>query len=521
MTVGMWWMASARNNNRLTKNIAANLSRLGAGWLVLLLMPPILVRSLDSSSYATWMLILQLGAYATLFEAALQMATARFVAYAEGLNDRKLMGDMIGSSAVLLTAMGSLVLLAITITCWKLGTFFPSIPKGILPQAQPALMITAASLAVCLPCSALAGMYIGLQRNEVPALVGGAARLFGAAGATWSAKHQQGLIAMALWTAAGTLLQPMLYLLIPGRSEWRPFLKLAHIGKKSIIEFGRFCSATLVSQFGTLLISGLDLPIVAAFDFPSLAYYSVAATFSNMLVVPYGAIVSTIMPLAAGIVGEDAKERRGAALIRSSHIANALLCLMAMPIMLGMHSFLSLWVGRNYANHALTIGLVLVGAQTVRLVLVPYALLGFSAGQQSRMLVSPCAEGLVNLLLSLVLVRWMGAMGVAIGTLFGAVVGIAIHFTVSMPRTDSIVFSRSKLMRQTILSPAFYTLPIAAAAFLILRFTSSNAQEYLLLAIAEIGLGCAFWRFYLAPEERSSVRALVGRRIMLKETAEA
>jgi O-antigen/teichoic acid export membrane protein len=464
---------------------------------------------MDSSSYATWMLILQLGAYATLFEAAIQMATARFVAYAEVLGDRRLLGNMVTSSAVLLTAMGTLVLLAITVACWKLGTFFPSIPSAILPQAQHALMITAASLAVCLPCSALAGMYIGLQRNEVPAAIGGTARLVGAAGATWAAKHHQGLIVMAVWAAAGTLLQPMLYLLVPSRSKWRPFLKLAHIGKKSIIEFGRFCSATLASQFGTLLISGLDLPIVAAFDFPSLAYYSVATTFSNMLVVPYGAIVSTIMPLAAGIVGEDEEQRRGAALIRSSHLANALLCLMAMPVMLGMHNFLSLWVGRDYASHALSIGLILVGAQTIRLTLVPYALLGFSAGQQSRMLVSPFAEGVVNLLLSLILVRWMGAIGVAVGTLCGAIVGIAVHFTVSMPRTDSILFSRSGLMLQTILSPALYTLPIAGAAFLLLRFASTTAQEYLPLAIAEVALGSAFWLFYLAPDERSSVRALL------------
>ena len=513
-------MSSVQSDSRLIKNVAANLSRLGAGWLVVLLMPPILVRSLDPSSYATWMLILQFGAYATLFEGALQMATARFVAYADGLGDPHLMRKMVSNSALLLTAFGVFVLLAIAIASWKLGTFFPSIPMAILPQARPALVITAAALAVCLPCSALAGTYIGLQRNEVPAVVSGVSRLFGAAGATWAAKHHQGLISMALWTAAGTLLQPLLYLITPSRSEWRPLLKLAHIGKDSLFEFGKFCSATLVTQFGALLITGLDLPIVASFDFPSLAYYSIATTFSNVLVVPYGAIVSTIMPLAAGIVGEDSDERRGAALIRATHLANALLCLMTMPIMLGMHSFLRLWVGRDYASHALTTSLVLVGAQTIRLTLMTYALVGFSAGQQSRMLVSPFVEGFVNLALSLVLIRYMGAIGVALGTLCGAVVGIVIHFGVSMPRTDAVRFSRSRLFLQTILSPVIYTLPIAAAAFLCLRFMPTAIQQGLLLGGAEITLAAAFWLLYLEPEERSSLRRLIRRKLPLQEVTE-
>ena len=188
--------------------------------------------------------------------------------------------------------------------------------------------------------------------------------------------------------------------------------------------------------------------------------------------------------------------------------------------MLGMRSFLGLWVGRDYASHALATGLVLVGAQTIRLTLMPYALVGFSAGQQNRMLVSPFAEGLVNLVVSLVLIRWIGAIGVAMGTLCGAVVGIVIHFGVSMPRTDAVRFSRSRLFLQTILSPALYTLPIAGVAFLLLRFTSTAKLQALLLGAAEIILAGAFWILYLDPKERSSLRGLVRKKLVLQEVKE-
>ena len=505
-------MKSMRDGSALTKNAAANLSRLAASWLVVLLMPPILVRSLDPHVYSAWMLILQLGAYTTLFESALQMATGRFVAQCDSLDDHRRMGNMVSSSAFLLALMGTGFLCLIALAASQLNKLFPSIPHEILQQSRVALLITATSLAICLPCSAFAGMYVGLQRNEVPALIGGGSRIFGAVGATWAARHHQGLVAMAIWTAVGTMLQPLLYLFADRGYTWRPLLKRAHLSKDSLIEFGRFSAATIVSQFSTLLITGLDLPIVAAFDFESTSYYSVAVTLSNMLVVPYAAIVSTIMPLTAGVMGEDAELRRGEMMFRTTRFATPLLCLITLPLMLGMRSFLTLWVGRGYADHALLIGLVLVGAQFIRLTLLPYAIVGFSAGQQHRMLVSPVAEGVLNLLSSLLLVHLFGGLGVAFGTLCGAILGVSLHFGVSMPRTDAVRFSRSQLFLQGILGPVVYALPLPAVFFLVEPFCFGTIAQGMLLLALEVALACFLWFLHFTPSERSLVRSLLARR---------
>ena len=496
----------------LLKNAAANLSRLATGWLAVLIMPPILVRTLAASTYATWMLILQIAAYSTIFESALQMATARFVAQADGLGDRRAMGKMVSTSALLLTGIGTFVLVAVGVIAWNFGRFFSAVPAAILPQTQWALVITTASLAICLPCSALTGAFIGWQRNEVPALINGSARLFGVCGATWAAVHHHGLVAMALWMAAGTFLQPILYLLAPHRLAWRPMLRIAHLDRQSFVEFGRFCSASIVTQFSTLLVTGMDLPLVAVFDFKSVAYYSVAATFSNALVVPHGAIVSTVMPVMAAVVGEDSEQRLGQILLRTTRIANALLYSMAFPLVFGMRSLLALWVGHDYAGHALMIGLALVIAQCIRLTLLPYALVGFSAGQQGRMLASPFAEGLGNLAVSLLLVRSMGGLGVAVGTVCGALLGVLLHFTVSMPRTDAVRFSKSKLLFSGIVLPAIYLVPIAAAFTVLVRLLPGAIDRSVILFLSEIALLCSFWFSYFTAQERTSMRGLLHRK---------
>lgn len=128
------------------------------------------------------------------------------------------------------------------------------------------------SLALSLPFSTLAGVFLGLQMNQVNALAGSAGKIAGAAGAAWAAYHHQGLFAMALWIGLGNLLQALIYLLAWRRFSAAGFLRRAHITRNAIREFINFCYAMFATQLGGILIAGLDMPVVAAFDFHSAAY---------------------------------------------------------------------------------------------------------------------------------------------------------------------------------------------------------------------------------------------------------
>ena len=69
------------------------------------------------------------------------------------------------------------------------------------------------------------------------------------------------------------------------------------------------------------------------------------------------------------------------------------------------------------------------------------------------MLISPLGEGVVNLVCSLIGARYLGAVGVALGTLIGAVAGVLLHFLNSMPRTDRLKFNRGEFATGGILRP--------------------------------------------------------------------
>lgn len=495
---------------RLARNAIANMLRLGASWLAILIVPPILVRSLTHPEYAAWMLVIEITAYSTVFNTSLQMSVSRFVARAFWAKDWTALGETLSSITLLFAAAAVGVLALVAVVAFELGRIFHSIPPSLLEESQGALLIVGGALALVFPAISMAGLSLGIEKNKINALAGAVSRLVGAAGVIWAALHHQGLVRMALWMAVGTLLQPLIFWIAILRQGLGSFFSARLIRMRRAWEFSRFCSAALASQAGMILITGLDIPIVAAWDFSNTGYYAVAALVGNMLSVPYGAVVSTLIPLLSSRTASESSETMGRILIRTLRIANALLLWIAIPLMIGMPLLLRLWVGPDYAAHALVLGEILVAAQLVRLSIVPYAMTGFTAGEQARMLVSPGVEAIVNVVLSILLVQRMGATGVALGTLIGAFVGIALHFWNSMAHTKSMSFRKTELLSRGMLAPLAWALPIAAISVTLFAFAASTGLKFLLLAACAAILPLVFWKTILGAEDRSLIQHASG-----------
>lgn len=79
---------------------------MGSSWLVVLFLPPLLVRVLDKPTFATWVLILQIGAYVGVFDGGIQSAIGRFVACADGLQDNRYMGQTLSSAGLIMLIAG-------------------------------------------------------------------------------------------------------------------------------------------------------------------------------------------------------------------------------------------------------------------------------------------------------------------------------------------------------------------------------------------------------------------------------
>ena len=134
--------------------------------------------------------------------------------------------------------------------------------------------------------------------------------------------------------------------------------------------------------------------------------------------------------------------------------------------------------------------------------------MGFAAGQQQRMLISPLGEETVNLGRSIAGAIWLGAIGVALKTLIAAIAGVLLHFVNSMPRTDSMGFSRRRLLHEGILRPVaccFFSMFLMAAA---LGLITNGILLFASLAASECFAVRLMWRWNFGDEERSEPRQL-------------
>ncbi len=467
----------------IAKNTVANLVQPGVSWLVVLFLPPLLVRVLDRPTYATWMLLLQITAYVSIVDMSFTGVTIHFMGRARGLRDDKYLLQRLESIFVLLVLVGAVAIVAIVFAYWTFAGIFHEIPRAIAFDARNALALLGISLALTLPLSIYAGTFMGRQKNEVVAASAISGKVVMALGVAWAAFNHQGLVAMAAWAAAGNIVSKLFCFCAWKILHNPPVVRFYRVSREALREVGAFWSAMLVVQLCGILVTGLDLPIVAAFTFKSAAFYAIAATVSNILIVPQSAVFSALLPVTSQLGARSTPEQMGEMVVNLTRFNVALQLALAVPILFGMPAFLHLWVGAEYARRSLPYAVVLVVAQCLRFTLGSYALVGFSAGQQHKMLASPIAEGVSNVIASLILVQFMGAMGVAVGTLLGAAVAVAVHLTVSVRKTSAVRLNRSLLFRSGILRPLACAAPAIVFMGAVDWLTPNRAVRWPLLLV--------------------------------------
>ena len=338
------------NRMRLLKNAIANLGRGGLTGLVALVLPPVLVRHMTPAAYAVWVLILQACAYVGYFDFGLQTAVGRYIAFAAEKQDIA-QRDSVFSTAfagLAVCALLSIVLLlaAAAIAPW----IFPAIPANLITQMRWALLIVGTATAVGLPASAWNGVFIGLQRNELPAMTVGGARLMSAIALLLVVLAGGSVLTMAIVMALSLLVSYAAQYLLLRRLVPDIRFRADLAQRSTAAELSRYCSGLVVMSFSMLLVTGLDLVLVARFDFAAVTPYSVAAGLITFVGGAVYAVINVIMPHAAGLHAKGDAAGLGRLVINSTRLSVLLLVFICMPAVIYAGPILKLWIGQRYVQ---------------------------------------------------------------------------------------------------------------------------------------------------------------------------
>jgi O-antigen/teichoic acid export membrane protein len=263
---------------------------------------------------------------------------------------------------------------------------------------------------------------------------------------------------------------------------------------------------------GLLLVTGLDLTIVGMYRFNEVGYYAVAATVVTFLAGLFGAIFGAMGSTAAVIHARGDRAGLGRLVIVATRLGMILLLVTGLPLILFAHGLLRLWVGPLYASHATILLQILVAANVVRICATPYVLAMIGSGEQRRVILVPLLEGGVNLVCSVILAHFIGAVGVALGTLVGAIIGLTGNLSYNMPRTLEIQLSIREYVWDSLLRPLLCVVPIVLVA-IIWQVLPAGLPQNAVASAACFSSFVLFWRIAVKPAERNRVTQAIRTRL--------
>jgi len=496
---------SASPASVFSTNVTASLARVAAVSLVALVLPAYLTHRLPVTTYAAWILILQLGAYVSYLDLGIQTGVSKFVAEYDARGDDEGAGRHASAGFTLMLLAGILGAGLTLILAWQVPRLFSTMPANLYHDVRVSLILVGSSLSFGLVCAVYSAVFLGLQRYWIPMTISIVNRASFAAIVIAVVALHGNLIAMGLAVAAVNVVTGLLQVY-----AWRSKASRIHLSP-GLVEYrvlktvARFCGLQSIWTVGMLCVTGLDVTIVGHYDYMQTAYYSIATLPTTFVLLIMASMLSPLMPASSALSTKRSAREMGELLARITRYATVVLLLTGLPLMVVGFPVLRLWVGAEYAIHTLPYLRILILANIIRNLCGPYATMICATGRQGAATATAVSEAVVNLGSSVFLASRYGAIGVALGTLLGSFVSVSLHFAITMYLTrHTLAISRSRLFLEGLLHPSVIAIPSLLLCPLWWSSGHTSLSEPLQIIWGASTLLLA-WLGALSPEDRNGL----------------
>jgi O-antigen/teichoic acid export membrane protein len=445
----------------ILRNIVSNWLGYIVSILVAFFLAPVVVHRLGNTGYGIWTLILSLTGYFGLLDFGIRSTVGRFVARYVSLSDTENVNRTVNTAIAMLACGGLLGLLATVGLSFFLGSF--KVEPQLQAAARAALLMAGLNVSLALPLGVFSGVLIALERYDIVSRITIAGTLVQAALVVTLLKTGHGVVALA---AIALLINTSQYcaMAIWAKALFPPL----KVGRR-FVDFGNckelfgFSIFRFIAIIANQLIFYTDTVVIGAFlGTGAITYYAIAGSL-----IEYGRhIVSlatdTLYPAATRLDSKDDIPGLRRLLIAGTRIS----LLLALPLCLGLmffgKQFITLWMGKAYAVSA-TYLLVLTIPQFTSMSQYTSALVLAGMARHRMLAYVAFGEGVANLALSIVLVRKIGIVGVAWGTVIPHLLSTAVIIPVYTLRT--LRMGAWDYIEQAYLRPVLCAIPVVGLCY--------------------------------------------------------
>ena len=388
---------------------------LGVSTCAALMLAPFCVRTLGDRSYGLWTLVATLSTYYALLDLGLSGAVTRHLAAALGKSDPDACQEIVNTALVLYSVVGGLIFL-VSGTVAAAGFMFFRVPSELWVFRR-VVLIAGAGLAFSVPMRVFFGFLNASFRFDISAAIEILVVLVRSACIVFLLRARFGIVALA-WSHLAAALMTLLLSALWSRKVAGGLQVGIHFFRwsrcRELLSYG---SISLVAQVADLLRFQVDGFVVASFvGLAAVTHYNIAGSMAQYFISFMLAATGTLGPLFSQLESGNQREHMLRVLRLSTRVAVGLAGFVGFELIALGKPFIHRWMGPEYldaypALFALTLGFTIALCQTPSLQLL------YGVSRHRLFAVFNSLEGACNLVLSVVLVRHYGLLGVALGTM--------------------------------------------------------------------------------------------------------
>jgi O-antigen/teichoic acid export membrane protein len=499
---------SVTKSQSVGKNAVWNLAAYIFSVTVTFFVSPFTIRTLGDSRYGAWALMADLVGYYGLLDMGIRGAVSYYVANYDARKESDNLRSSIASSFWLLSSIGSIVL-----TLGSIAAIFFShlIIQDQVNQTEVtiALLLMTGSLALSFPMEVFTSVLVGHQRFDIVNAVEVATRLPLALSIVVVLTLGGGLVGLSLMQVIFKILSWTILYRYAQRVSGGISISPKWFSRDAVRQLTSFGGKSFVLNLTGIIIARTDLLIVGTMlGLKWVTFYNIGRMLVQYISSANFSITRVFAPKLTSLYATGKHDEMRGLFLNGLRVSALLSVAATASTLVFAKYFIGLWLGPQYISGAWTersdivMTILLIAAFPRFLQSMSWQMI-FASGKVSYLMWQKVLEAAANVGLTLVLVKYYGLAGVAMGTLFPALISQAL---ISMYVFRTFEIRPSEYFSKGIGRPLFAGVLQASLAWVVVSLHEpwtwvSFAAEVVICGIIAVVI-CAF--VGLTSEERTS-----------------
>jgi len=467
---------------RITSNILSNWMALAVSTAVGFFLTPYVVHHLGNVAYGVWVLVVSLSSYMTLLDFGMRGAVMRYVSKGTAQGNHTEAQEAVAAALWIRIWISFGVFAAGVLFAWIFPQLF-RIPAEMQQMARMAILLTAFTVGMNLWCGVFGGVLIALHRYDQLSVVTMLQAICRATGFVWLLQRGHGFLALAVWELCTAFISNILLLVLAFKSYPQLRINFRRPSKETFRKIWTYSFYALLINLAVQVVNYTDNVVVGAFtSTAAVTFYAIGGSLIMYARQIVASMTTTFGPLASTFEAQGNQKDLRKLLINGTRAA----LLVSLPVELALflrgETFISLWMGPQYAHPSGTVLRILLLSLIVCTGSAASGGIVYGMEKHKRVAKWGLMEAAANLALSIFLVRRIGIYGVAWGTTIPSLIIEVIYWPPYICHLVDI--GLGTYVWQTWMRTGLAAFPYAIACYLIERFWPVHNLALFFLQIA-------------------------------------